>query len=161
MLRLPAAYGLISCRLWGAGQIGVTTEQQQVRLGSTQVRLGSPLNNSRSDWGNAGQIVGATQVRLWGQRRSDCGYYWTTAGQTGVNAGQIVVTPEQQQVRLGLTQVRLWSPLNNSRSDWGQRRSDWGPYLSRDRESGKEDLGASELLSRGYSAGPVSQTCFT
>ncbi len=29
------------------------------------------------------------------------------------------------------------------------------------RESGEEDLGARELLRHGYSAGPVSQTCFT
>jgi hypothetical protein len=29
------------------------------------------------------------------------------------------------------------------------------------RESGEEDLGARGLLRRGYSAGPVSQTCFT
>jgi hypothetical protein len=29
------------------------------------------------------------------------------------------------------------------------------------RESGEEDLGARELLRRGYSAGPVSQSRFT
>ncbi len=29
------------------------------------------------------------------------------------------------------------------------------------RESGEEDLGAAGLLRRGYSAGPLSQTCFT
>ncbi len=98
-----------------------------------QTGLGSPLNNSRSDWG---------------QRRSD--YHWTTAGQIVVtteqqqvrlgssqvrlplnNAGQTAVTTEQQQVRLGTPlnntrsdlfiseqqQDTLWSPLNNSRSD--------------------------------------------
>ncbi len=118
-----------------ACQIGVTTEQQQVRLRSTQVRLGSPLNNSRWDgchhWTTAGHVGSSlNNIRsvlghplnnksVWvstDNTRSDRGrgHLRTTASKIGVTAetGQIRTNNEQQ--------VRWKSSLNKSRSEWGQ-----------------------------------------